>query len=269
MAKSQDQVKNSGVIVWAEKAWKKKRYEFISVENQPGNRTKALVDVVPGSCGSSKHPCTFLLCWKFTPEWEEDERSLFLAEITVGPALNNKGVIVAERKIYVLIKRDAKGEQYTSAFPESDFLSKRIILDVYGTEDDDLILSAKLAIHRLRPRIDERKAEPLLMEANERCYAISADVLNALLAEGDQSPITFEFEFYRRKRASTTTVAGATSKKRKRPTKRVAEEEDSDSDPQYNPRPSRRRGSSVVGVSVSLFVRSCWVMDISAVGLQI
>ena len=123
--------------------------------------------------------------------------------------------------------------------------------------DNELIVSAKLNIHRLRPAIDQKMAEALLMEANERCYSIPAAVLADLL-ETDQPLMTFEFDFHRRKKAHVTSPrmtpsAGAPSMKRKRPAKSSAQ--DSDSDPQYQPRRGRRRPreGSIIGASLSFY----------------
>ena len=121
--------------------------------------------------------------------------------------------------------------------------------------DNELIVSAKLNIHRLRPAIDQKMAEALLTEANERCYSVPAAVLADLL-ETDHPLMTFEFDFYRRKKAHATSSrmtpsAGAPSKKRKRPAKSSVP--DSDSDPQYQPRLGRRqrREGSIIGASFS------------------
>jgi hypothetical protein len=123
--------------------------------------------------------------------------------------------------------------------------------------DNELIVSLKLDILRLRPAIDQKMAEALLMEANERCYSIPAAVLADLL-ETDRPLMTFEFDFHRRKKARATSPrmtpsAGAPSKKRKRPAKSSAQ--DSDSDPQYQPRPGRRRRRecSIIGASFSRY----------------
>ena len=123
--------------------------------------------------------------------------------------------------------------------------------------DDELIVSLKLDILRLRPAIDQKMAEALLMEANERCYFIPAAVLADLL-ETDRPLMTFEFDFHRRKKAHATSPrmtpsAGAPSKKRKRPAKSSAQ--DSDSEAQYQPRPGRRRRRecSIIGASFSRY----------------
>jgi len=125
--------------------------------------------------------------------------------------------------------------------------------------DDELILAAKLDLHRLRAAIDEEKTEALLMEANKNCFEIPEAVLLGLL-EADHPPITFQFDFFRRKKTSATTSnttppAGASSKTGKRPRPRKRPDEDLDSDSQYQPRYRRRREGSVIGASLSLTVR--------------
>ena len=121
--------------------------------------------------------------------------------------------------------------------------------------ENELIVSAKLHIHRLRAAIDQKMAEALL-KANELCYPIPGDKLAELL-ETDHPLMTFEFDFHRRKkvpatRPRMTPPAGAPSKKRKKPVKTSAQ--DSDSDSQYQPR-RRRRERSIIGASFSCFVR--------------
>ena len=114
--------------------------------------------------------------------------------------------------------------------------------------DDNLILSAKLEIRRLRATIDAETADTLLMEANEGCYAIPPIILTDLL-DTEHPTVTFEFNFYRRKRtpatSSTTAPAGATSGKRKRPMKKF---QDSDSDTQ------QQNEGPVIGASLYSFV---------------
>lgn len=189
--------------------------------------------------------------------------------MSVGPAVNATGGQILERKIYVLIKGAPKGQQYTSAFRNlSHFLSRGIPLDVFRVTgelsfplqvarvridfnfvsiDDDLILSAKLEIRRLRATIDAETADTLLMEANEGCYAIPPIILTDLL-DTEHPTVTFEFNFYRRKRpatSSTTAPAGAASRKRKRP---IKEFQDSDSDTQ------QQNEGPIIGASLYSFV---------------
>ena len=81
--------------------------------------------------------------WQFTPDWPEEKDAFFLAEISVGPAVNAAGGQLLERKIYVLIKGAPKGQQFTSAFQNrSRFLSKGIPLNVFQlTGELPLLLS--------------------------------------------------------------------------------------------------------------------------------
>ena len=117
----------------------------------------------------------------------------------------------------------------------------------FVSTDDDLILSVKLKVQRLRATIDTQTADTLLMEANEGCYAIPAVVLAELL-DTDYPSTTLEFNFYRRKRtkSSTSSLAGAPSKKRKRPEEQLAQESDSNT--------QRRREGPVLGAPFSLFI---------------
>ena len=148
MEELKNEMQHQGVKAWVENS-KKTRYEIVSVEIL-GSIASAYLDVIPGLCGSSKvvfwipfvkffsvwlttknHLGKVFLCWQFTPDWPDEKDAFFLAEISVGPAVNATGGRVLERKIYVLIKGALKNQQFTSAFQNlSHFLSRGIPLDV-------------------------------------------------------------------------------------------------------------------------------------------